>query len=253
MQQNGTKELPEVFKELQNIRSMQNQIKAAKKVHKTISEISNLALEKTIVLATVLVCALIITPSISSSFAVSDVQLENTKPLNSFEANENILNMHNIISENTGLIETKQLITEIREFDFEIEYKENNLLPLGEEKIVQQGIKGKENVTAVQTYKNDECVEEKIIEKEKVSDSVIQIVEKGTSKYLANKKMHIGDTIYVTENILLLKAADDTSDFLAEIKESLDVKLLGLEGEFCKVLYDGKEGYIDGSKLTSAA
>lgn len=253
MQQNGTKELPEVFKELQNIRSMQNQIKVAKKVHKTISGINNLAIEKTIVLTTVLVCALIITPSISSSFAVSNIELANTRPLNSFEANENILNMHNIISENTGLVETKQLITEIREFDFEIEYKENNLLPLGEEKIMQQGIKGKENVTAVQTYKNDEFVEEEIIEKEKVADSVIQIVEKGTSEYLANKKMHIGDTIYVTENILLLKKADDTSDFLAEIKESLDVKLLGLEGEFCKVLYDGKEGYIDGSKLTSAA
>lgn len=253
MQQNGTKELPEVFKELQNIRSMQNQIKVAKKVHKTISGIKNLALEKTIALTTVLVCALIITPSISSSFAVSDVELEKAKPLNSFESNENILNMHNIISENTGLLETKQLITEIREFDFEIEYKENNLLPLGEEKIVQQGVKGKENVTAVQTLKNDEFVEEQIIEKEKVADSVIQIVEKGTSEYLANKKMHIGDTIYVTENILLLKATNDTSDFLAEIKESLDVKLLGLEGEFCKVLYDGKEGYIYGSKLTSAA
>lgn len=253
MQQNGTKELPEVFKELQNIRSMQKQIKVAKKVHKTISGINNLALEKTIALTTVLVCALMMVPSISSSFAVSNVEQENTRPLNIFEKNENILNMHNIISENTGLVETKQLITEIREFDFEIEYKENNLLPLGEEKIVQQGVKGKENVTAVQTLKNDEFVEEQIIEKQKVADSVIQIVEKGVSEYLANKKMHIGDTIYVTENILLLKKADDTSDFLAEIKESLDVKLLGIEGEFCKVLYDGKEGYIDGSKLTSAA
>ena len=63
------------------------------------------------------------------------------------------------------------------------------------------------------------------------------------------QKLNIGDTIYVTENILLLKAANDTSDFLAEIKESLDVKLLGLEGEFCKVLYDGKEGYIYGFRL----
>ena len=254
MQQNGTKELPEVFKELQNIRTMQSQIKVAKKVRRTVSGINNLVLEKTIVLITVLFCMIIIMSSLNSSFAVDDKKNQETfKQINSFEANNNILNMHNIVSENTGMVETKQLITQVREFDFEIEYRENSLLPLGEEKIIQQGIKGKENVTAVQTYKNDEFIEEEIIEKEKLADSVVQIVNKGTSEYLANKKMHIGDTIYVKENVLLLKAASDTADFLAEVKESLDVKLLGLEEEFCKVLYNGKEGYIDGSKLTSVA
>jgi len=254
MQQNGTKELPEVFKELQNIRTMQSQIKVAKKVRRTVSGINNLALEKTIVLITVLFCMIIIMSSLNSSFAVDDKKNQETfKQINSFEANNNILNMHNIVSENTGMVETKQLITQVREFDFEIEYRENSLLPLGEEKIIQQGIKGKENVTAVQTYKNDEFIEEEIIEKEKLADSVVQIVDKGTSEYLANKKIHIGDTIYVTENVLLLKAANDTADFIAEVKESLDVKLLGLEEEFCKVLFNGKEGYIDGSKLTSAA
>lgn len=253
MQQNGTKELPEVFKELQNIRSMQNQIKAYRKVNKTISGINNIVLEKAIVLATAILCVLIIMSSASSIFAVSNDEAEVFKPINSFEANGNILNMHNIIAENTGLIETKQLITEIREFDFEIEYRENELIPLGEEKIIQEGVKGKENVTAVQTYKNDEFIEEEIIEKEKVADSVVQIVEKGTSEFLANKKMHIGDTIYVTENVLLVKQPRVAAEQVVEVKESLDVKLLGIEGAFCKVLYNEKEGYIEGSKLTSAA
>lgn len=255
MQQNGTKELPEVFKELQNIRSMQSQIKACKKVYKTASGISNIVLEKAIVLATAVICVLIVMSSASSIFAVSNTKMtdEVFKPINSFEANENVLNMHNIIAGNTGLVETKQLITEEREFNFEIEYRENNLLPLGEEKIIQEGVKGKENVTAVQTYKNDEFIEEEIIDKEKVADSVVQIVEKGTSEFLANKKMHIGDIIYVTENVLLLKEAIDTSEQITEVKENLDVKLLELNGEFCKVLFNEKEGYIEGDKLTSAA
>jgi len=254
MQQNGTKELPEVFKELQNIRSMQNQIKAYKKVNKTISGMRKIGLEKAIVLATAVICVLIIMSSTNSIFAVSNVGVEETfKPINSFEANENALNMHNIIANNTGLVETKQLITEEREFDFTIEYKENNLLPKGEEVIVQEGVNGKELVTAVQTFKNNEFVEEEIIEKEKVADSVVQIIEKGTSEFLADKKMHIGDTIYVTENILLFKKAKETSEQLAEVKESLDVKLLGIEGEFCKVLFNEIEGYIKGDKVTSSA
>lgn len=256
MQQNGTnpKELPEVFRELQNIRSMQNQIRVAKKIKKTFSGIDNPILEKAIVLTTAVISALIITSSANSIFAASNVEVEAvSKPINVFEANQNALNMHNIISNNTGLVETKQLITEEREFDFEIEYKENNLIPKGEEVITQEGIKGKELVTAVQTYKNNEFVEESIIEKQRVLDSVVQLVEKGTSEFLANKKMHIGDTIYVIENVLLLKEASNNSEQITEVKECLDVKLIGLEGEFCKVLYDGKEGYIFNQKLTSAA
>ena len=96
-------------------------------------------------------------------------------------------------------------------------------------------------------------MEESIIEKQRVLDSVVQLVEKGTSEFLANKKMHIGDTIYVIENVLLLKEASNNSEQITEVKECLDVKLIGLEGEFCKVLYDGKEGYIFNQKLTSAA
>lgn len=259
MQQNGTssKELPEVFRELQNIRSLQTQIKVCKKVKKTVSTLNNIAVEKltkALVWTTAVICVFILSPSTNAIFAASNVKSEEVfKPINSFEANENVLNMHNIVSNNTGLIETKQLVTEEREFSFGLEYKENDLLPKGEEVIVQEGINGKEIVTAVQTYKNDEMVEENIIEKEKIEDSVAKIIEKGTSVYLANKKMHIGDIIYTLENVALLKEAADTSEKINEVTESMDVKLLGLEGDFCKVSYNGKEGYIVGAKLTSAA
>ncbi|MBR6505122.1 MAG: G5 domain-containing protein [Clostridia bacterium] len=254
MQQNGTKELPEVFKELQNIRSMQTQIRVAKKVNKAISGINSIVLEKVIVIATTIICVLIMMPSANSIFAANNMEMNiEYKPLNSFEANQNALNMHNIITTNTGIVETKQLITEEREFDFETEYRENNLLPLGEEKIIQEGIKGKENVTTVQIFKNDEFIEESIIEKEKVADSVVEIIEKGTSEVLFNKKMHIGDTIYLIENVLLLEKPLDTANQLHEIKENLDVILLGIEGEYFKVLHNEKEGYIKLDKLTSSA
>jgi len=254
MQPNGTKELPEVFRELQNIRSMQTQIKVYKKVKKTISGINYSILEKAIVSATAVICVLIMMSSASSIFAATNsIKKESFRPINSFEANENVLNMHNIISSNTGVVETKQLVTEEREFSFGIEYRENELLPKGEEVISQEGINGKELVTAVQTYKNDEFLEEEIIEKEKVADSVVKIIEKGTSEFLANKKMHIGDTIYAIENVMLLKDPADTSEKVTEVKESMDVKLLGIEGDFCKVSYNEKEGYIVGNKLTSSA
>ena len=51
----------------------------------------------------------------------------------------------------------------------------------------------------------------------------------------------------------LKEAPDDTSKDVAEVQESLDVKLLELPSEeWCKVSFDGIEGYIKTSNLTSA-
>ena len=59
--------------------------------------------------------------------------------------------------------------------------------------------------------------------------------------------------MYFIDNANLKESADANSKDVAEIKKSIDVKLLELPNEeWCKVSFDGIEGYIKTSNLTSS-
>ena len=59
--------------------------------------------------------------------------------------------------------------------------------------------------------------------------------------------------ILCTLLITLKESADDSSSDVAEVKNYIDVKLLELPSEeWCKVSFDGIEGYIKTSNLTSS-
>lgn len=59
--------------------------------------------------------------------------------------------------------------------------------------------------------------------------------------------------MYLATTTKLKESADDSSKDVAEIKESLDVKLLELPSEeWCKVSFDNVEGYLKTSSLTSS-
>ena len=161
--------------------------------------------------------------------------------------------MQTIISENSGMDRVKEQVTEERDVDFETTYQNNSTLPKGEEITLQEGSRGKDNVTVVKTYENGTFVEEVILAKERLVEPVAKIIDVGTSEFLAKHKVHIGDIMYFVNAGTLKESPDDTSKDVAEVKESLDVKLLELPSEeWCKVSFDGIEGYIKTSNLTSA-
>ena len=61
------------------------------------------------------------------------------------------------------------------------------------------------------------------------------------------------DTLYLTKDTVLRDGMSDTSNQVAEIKNYFDVVLLDLPSEdWCKVSYDGVEGYLPTKNLTSA-
>ena len=136
---------------------------------------------------------------------------------------------------------------------FEVVKKESASLPKGEEVITQEGKNGKEQVTAVKTYSNNEFVEETITNRIKLEDYTPQIIEVGTSEFLAKHKVHIGDTMYATTTTLIRESPNSTAKEIDELKMYLDVKLLEMSGEdWCKVSLDGKEGFVESSKITSS-
>ena len=187
--------------------------------------------------------------SFKESYAKSDTQVAA-----SYELNRHRLNVQSIISENAGMDRVKEQVVEDRDVEFETTYSDNASLPKGEEVVKQEGVLGKDKVTAVKTYENGEFVEETILAKEKLSDPTEKIIDRGTSEFLAKHKVHIGDTMYFTDTAKLKDKTDPTGTDVAEVKKSIDVKLLELPSEeWAKVSFDGVEGYIKTSNLTSAS
>lgn len=170
-----------------------------------------------------------------------------------FEINRRALNMQKIISGNSSFEKVKEQVSEDRNIDFEIKSQANATLPRGEQIVLQKGALGKESVSLVKTYENGEFIEEIILEKHTTQEPVQEILDIGTSDFLAKLKIHLGDIVYLTTDTSLRKEANDNSEEVAKIKQSLDVKLLELPNEeWCKVSFDNIEGYIPTKNLTSA-
>ena len=170
-----------------------------------------------------------------------------------YELNDNALDMKTIICENSNASTYKEQIELERDVNFETLYQDNSSLPKGEEVITQEGVLGKDKITAVKTYENETLVEEVLVSSERIQDPTPQIVDVGTSEFLASINAHINDTLYLTKDGTLRESADTNSNTVVGIKKYLDVKLLELTSEeWCKVSYDNKEGYIQTSYLTSS-
>lgn len=265
--QREERNLIDVFNELQELQHNPKARQAyQRKVHKsrfsfhskldsnkTFKKSYDLKLSHIIVGCSALIIGMAIFFPKTSAFTESYAKEENLQEVSEYELNRHRLNMQSIISENSGMDRVKEQVTEERDVDFETTYQNNSTLPKGEEIILQEGTLGKDNVTVVKTYENGNFVEEVILSKDRLVEPVSKIIDVGTSEFLAKHKVHIGDIMYFVNNATLKEAADDNSNDVAEVKESLDVKLLELPSEeWCKVSFDGIEGYIKTSNLTSS-
>lgn len=188
------------------------------------------------------------------AFTKDTSEIENIEAIAAieFEANSSALVMEDILLENISILKTKELLEEEREIEFETKYIDDENLPLGEEVVSQQGILGSKNVTVINTFENEELVDERLIEEDIIEEPTEEIILVGTSKFLKEKQIVLGDTIYVTEQVALKEKNSTNSKEICNIPSSLEVKLENMDGEWCKVIYEGKTGYILSSKLTSS-
>ncbi len=277
--------LSDVFKELQEIRNnpqaqqaYMKQAKQAKKTKKqksktTFNKVSNgfassfrttkdktshsksndLKLSHIITGCGILVVSMALFFPKNLAFTESYASTETSQEVESYELNRHRLNMQSIVSENAGMDRVKEQAVEERDVEYETTYNDNPSLPKGEEVVEQEGVLGKDQVTVVKTYENGEFVEETILARENLVEPTPMIISLGTSEFLAEHQVHIGDIMYLVDaDTLKSEASDDSSD-VAEVRASIDVTLLELPSEeWAKVSFDGIEGYIKTSNLTSA-
>ena len=187
-----TRQLPDVFKELQQSR-LEQQINSKLSVKKTSerkkkkietlsknreyayrnmwneknsTELFNFSVKKAAVV-TVCICALVLT-AVSKNYILATGEKQEEKIETAkiqYEANENAINLTQIVSQNASNISAKDYVHEEREIPYETVYIEDTSLQKDEKVVKQEGINGKEAVVAVKTYENGQFVGESILER----------------------------------------------------------------------------------------
>lgn len=162
----------------------------------------------------------------------------------SIERNKNVLNIKNILNENTKNVETKTLVVDEMDLDYKTVYKENSKLPSGAIQTLQDGIDGKQQVIVVKTYSGTEYIGEERVTSQVTKGSVDKIVEIGTGKEEYTYVPKVGDKVVVTPATLVLrKINSDKSDEVCSLKKDDEVRIVEIVDSWYKVQYKGKVGF----------
>lgn len=184
------------------------------------------------------------------SFAVSHE--EEKKAIGNYEENKNPINLMEILSENISEVIKKEISIEEEIIKQEVVYIENNQLPKDEQIVVDNGYDGLKEVTYIRSYENEELKDEKIVAEHITLEPAKKYIQVGTSDFLLEKNIHIGDTIYTIQEIFLLDKPEESGEIICKIYQYIDVVLEEVLDGWCKIEVDGFEGYIPENAVTSA-
>lgn len=169
-----------------------------------------------------------------------------------FEENKQEINLMDTISTNISAFTKKEIISKEIDIEFETKYVETNLLPKDEQKVIQEGQLGKLEQTIIQTFENNSLSSEEIINEITKTEPVEQIIEVGTSEFLKENKVHIGDVMYTTQE-LEIYSTEDANEVLGYIYPFINVSIISEENGLAKVAVDGTEGFVKSEFITSEA
>lgn len=198
----------------------------------------------------IIIIALIISFFKNRIFATNTANKEK-QTIVAFEENQKSIDVIEVMLENTN--SDKKMVNEQRDVQFETQYEDNPNLPRDEEQVKQEGKIGKIQVTALQEYKDDQMINEEIIDSKTLEEVVTKIIYKGTSDFLKKYSVHIDDQMYLLEAEDLKEEAKDDSNTICNVPRYLNVKIKEAGEEWIKVAYNGKEGYLKTTNITSEA
>lgn len=198
----------------------------------------------------IIIIALIISFFKNRIFATNTTNKEE-QTIVAFEENQKSIDVIEVMLENTN--SDKKMVNEQRDVQFETQYEDNPNLPRDEEQVKQEGKIGKIQVTALQEYKDDQMINEEIIDSKTLEEVVTKIIYKGTSDFLKKYSVHIDDQMYLLEAEDLKEEAKDDSNTICNVPRYLNVKIKEAGEEWIKVAYNGKEGYLKTTNITSEA
>ena len=163
----------------------------------------------------------------------------------------NTIDIEDIIAKNLNESGKEKIETEVVELEYETEYQNNDKLPKGMVKVLQQGQDGKQELIIKKEYKGDEEISNEQMGRKILTPCVNKIVEVGTAAYYDKRKIKSGDTVYSTPYTLALREENKKdAEVIITIKQDSKLKIIKKSNSWYYVQYDSYYGWVEQDCVT---
>lgn len=161
-------------------------------------------------------------------------------------SNAKKIDIEQIINENTNDGQTEQTTKKEEVLEYLTQYRTNKEIPKGISVVVQEGMQGKQEITIKTTYdKEGNIISEEQIGATVTKSSANKIVEIGRANYTSNYKVKVGDTIYVTSDMLAIwSEPSEDSRKITTLKQNDEIKVLETTQNWYKISYENTIGWV---------
>lgn len=220
----------------------------------------NIAIITAIIIAVIIIVAIIINrivhykvkQEVVATEAKSSNELLKDNEIEWFENNDDKQNdIYDIINENVNKTEKEEIQTETVELEYETEYTNNEELPKGMVKVLQQGEDGKQELIIRKKYNGEELVSDEQIGRKITSPCINKIVEVGTASYYDKHTIKVGETVYSTPyNLAIRENPEKTAEVLIKISQDSKLKILKKSSNWYYVEYGSYYGWVEKDCVT---
>ena len=160
------------------------------------------------------------------------------------EANE--IDIDSIINENSKPGYREEITREEQELEYLTTYNVNPDIPKGISYVVKEGRKGTQEITIKRTYQDDQLISEEQIDAVMTKATLNKVIEIGGGKTTSNKKVKVGDNVYVTSDMLsVMSEPNMESKKVATLKTDEKLEVLEISQNWYRVLSSSIEGWVE--------
>ena len=155
------------------------------------------------------------------------------------------IDINEIIDKNSKPGYKEEIVEHEEELEYLTTYRTNNEIPKGISYVVEEGRKGKQKITTKKIYQDENLIGEEQISTTITKAALNKVIEIGGGKTTVNKTVKLGDTIYVTSDMLaVMTEPSETSKKIATLKTNEELKVLEIADNWYRIDSDEAEGWV---------
>lgn len=175
------------------------------------------------------------------------VENQETQKRNTYtEPNAIFPDVETIIEQNTkeGTSRRQEIVKEEMDLEYITKYQTNPDLPKDTIRVIQEG-----NVGSMQKIIQKEYIEDELVKEEQIGTVVLKpaipkMVEIGTGSRKKTQSIKVGDTVYVTSELLSIREKpEETAEKIITLSKNDAVTVIELGDTFYQVAYQNFVGY----------
>ena len=164
---------------------------------------------------------------------------------------DNEVDIDNIINQNLTEKEKEEVETQKETWEYQTQYQNNNKLPKGMVKVLQQGQDGEQEIIIRKKYIGEKLVSDEQIGRKITTPSIDKIVEVGTGTGYDNYTIKIGDYVYSTPYTLAIrKSAKKDAEVIISIDQDSKLKVEKKLKSWYYVRFESYYGWVEEDCVT---